>query len=764
MCVLTDDAGIKECDRRNYRKELKDSRYKDVVPFTNREVVEKIKETYRLLFVKDVLTKYIDDQTAATLNSLIYTSQLDVLTGIEGDGGFQERLFEKIRDSPPGSQERRDCMQLLKEILTLPKQCLRPEAQLFRDLKAKGLFDYLDLTISDPLLPTRLATAEIIEITLRSDPGLLRAFIESQQPGLLLAGLVDRLLWDEDVGLMLNMCDIVTALLDTSGLRDRGNQDNYLKFLYNNFLPLLSRGSDILPPLSAERCHYVNKDTVVLNVLEIYGYIVTNHGQKAVAFITGNSIIKKALGYTRPKEQPHLVLAAIRFVRTAIAAAAVTGRTLESHIIQVGTFERLMDLLRRNGTRYNLVNSAVLEVFDFITKAKMFNFISHVVKNCANEMKEITYVSTFESLRKCYQELSDDMRQRMIAQKRPLSRIDDDDDDWYFNDDDDGNESRAGSSNSSNSVSTNRNNENNYNNISSSSNSSSSNSVLSSDFGRSGSSSSSISNSSKGSVSLGYGSSEYGSGSSGVASLDLLHGTPPIAHGINPVGSSNSNSSSSSSGSGGGLLGYGGSVSPMLQGVGSQPVVSGVSASPQLVGISNLFSQRSPGIVPIGVAAATATVPVLPTVPTPSRSPMLGSNICGCPPQTMSPSGPAGVSSFVPGLTIPSPLIGAGIGAQMSPRPVISPSLTQLGAAGPLQPQIPPPPMAGMLGTSALQGVVVPQSISIFNQQQQQQAHLLHQQQQQQQQQQPSFNFDQLNLSALLQQQQQQPPHKQQRF
>ena len=773
-----------------------------------------------------VLAKYVDDQTAATLNSLIYTSQLDVLTMIESDRSFQSRLFHAIEESRPGTQERMECVQLLKEILCLPKLCLRPEAQFFRDLKAKGLFDHLHLTISDPLLTTRLATVEVIEMTLRSDPSLLRAFIMSQQPGLLLAELVDRLFWDEDVGLMMNMCDIVTALLDISGFRDMRDQKSYVDFLYKNFLPLLYRGPDIMPPLSASRKCYVNEDSVVLNVFEIYGYIVTNHGPCASEFLISNNILEKALRYTERRET-HLVLAAVRFLRTVIAA---NDPKLTAHITMTDKFAPLMKLFKKNYSRYNLINSAVLEVFDYITKMKMYQLVAYAVKSFGAQMKDVTYTSTFEKLNQCYQEYLEQLH-TTSPHKRRLSMsngtIDGDDyNEAYFDEDDDSTANTAANNNNNNNNNSGGIGDFSLNasapsgdfnlsggglNLNSERNDINPNLInanISNDFGvgglgslsnlaglggnaGAGAGSNGSGRGSSGSIgsgsisSLFENSGDYGNGGTGggiarsrsANSITIDLGTPPVIGGTAPYSNPGANPGLSPglSGISGNLLGYGGSnMSPMLQGIRTPSVISAASAatgaavpaapvpnpaapvSPaiggiggpgaagpagaggvaaQQLGLMGMAGQQSPGFLPVGISQV---------------SPRMGSNTPTFTPQIMSP-GLTGLS-LIGG---PSPSLGAAPSFQMSPRPVMSPSLMQLSGN-----QIPPPSIQGVLGSGNLQNQGIHQSFSVFGQQPGSSLHSPQQQGQQQQQQQQGFGYDQFKMNGILQQ----PPQKQPKY
>jgi protein phosphatase-4 regulatory subunit 3 len=60
-------------------------------------------------------------------------------------------------------------------------------------------------------------------------------------------------------------------------------------------------------------------------------------------------------------------------------------------------FEPILKLVIATMPRDNLLNSACLEFFDFIKREHIKNIISHLVENYRDEMKDITYVDTFQN-------------------------------------------------------------------------------------------------------------------------------------------------------------------------------------------------------------------------------------------------------------------------------------------------------------------------------------------------------------------------------
>ena len=63
-----------------------------------------------------------------------------------------------------------------------------------------------------------------------------------------------------------------------------------------------------------------------------------------------------------------------------------------------------MNVFFENGDRYNLLNSAVLELVDFIRKENIKALIDHIVEKFGNRFQDVTYVNTFEMLKQKWEQ------------------------------------------------------------------------------------------------------------------------------------------------------------------------------------------------------------------------------------------------------------------------------------------------------------------------------------------------------------------------
>ena len=79
-------------------------------------------------------------------------------------------------------------------------------------------------------------------------------------------------------------------------------------------------------------------------------------------FLLRNSLLSIALKTLSYKEN-HVALGGIRFFRIVLG---IGDDFYNRHIVQNKLFDPLVDALKRNGTKYNLLNSTLIEVFEYI--------------------------------------------------------------------------------------------------------------------------------------------------------------------------------------------------------------------------------------------------------------------------------------------------------------------------------------------------------------------------------------------------------------
>lgn len=90
----------------------------------------------------------------------------------------------------------------------------------------------------------------------------------------------------------------------------------------------------------------------------------------------------------------------------------INSLTFRRHIVKGNLFAPVVDAFIRNNGRYNLLESAILELFEFIKIEDIKSLCTYVVENFTKIFDEIEYVQTFKHLKARY-----DQHQEMLKER-----------------------------------------------------------------------------------------------------------------------------------------------------------------------------------------------------------------------------------------------------------------------------------------------------------------------------------------------------------
>jgi protein phosphatase 4 regulatory subunit 3 len=83
-----------------------------------------------------------------------------------------------------------------------------------------------------------------------------------------------------------------------------------------------------------------------------------------------------------------------------------------SYIVKGNLFAPVVEAFIRNNGRYNLLESAILELFEFIKLEDIKILCTYVVENFGKIFDEIQYVQTFKNLRNKYDQHQDRLKDK----------------------------------------------------------------------------------------------------------------------------------------------------------------------------------------------------------------------------------------------------------------------------------------------------------------------------------------------------------------
>lgn len=95
----------------------------------------------------------------------------------------------------------------------------------------------------------------------------------------------------------------------------------------------------------------------------------------------------------------NVYLAALKFFRNLVG---LQDEFYNQQMMQDHLFEPILNVVYETMPRDNLLNSACLELFEFIKRENIKKLVEHLVENYRDKIKDITYIDTFKVLVKRY--------------------------------------------------------------------------------------------------------------------------------------------------------------------------------------------------------------------------------------------------------------------------------------------------------------------------------------------------------------------------
>lgn len=219
LTIYTDDPEF-PTHKANHRQYLADeSRFKEVVPIKDPVIRKKIRCTWRLQYLKDVvLARILDDPTFSVLNSLIFFNQVEIVNHIQSNAAFLKELFSVFDPRNPDMKRKEDAVQFLHQCAVIAKN-LQPQgrANLYANFIGHGLFAVIAFAVKHPRPSVRTTGIDILVALLDHDPILMRGYMlkavnEKKTP--LTDTLIDLLHTESDLGVKNQLADAIKVLLD----------------------------------------------------------------------------------------------------------------------------------------------------------------------------------------------------------------------------------------------------------------------------------------------------------------------------------------------------------------------------------------------------------------------------------------------------------------------------------------------------------------------------------------------------------------------
>nr|KJB28723.1 hypothetical protein B456_005G066100 [Gossypium raimondii] len=374
----------------------------------------------------------------------------EVISLLKDDSTFIQELFTRLRSPTTSAESKKNLVYFLREFCSLSKSLqMVQQLQLFRDLINEGIFDIISDALQSQDKKLVLTGTDILILFLNQDPTLLRSHVVRQEGIPLLGLLVKGMITDFGEDMHCQFLEILRSLLDSFSLTG-AQRDTIIDIFYDKHLGqlidviILSCPSDEVGQStsnlasSAGRVESQNstKPEILLNICELLCFCVVHHPYRIKCNFLLNNVIDKILLLTRRREK-YLVVAAVRFVRTILSRR---DEHLVNHFVKKNLLKPVIDAFVANGNRYNVLNSAVLELFEYIRKENVKLLVRYIVDSFWNQLVKFEYLASVQSLKVKYEQCLENCGTKanvnvLDSRKRIDERALEKEEEDYFNED-----------------------------------------------------------------------------------------------------------------------------------------------------------------------------------------------------------------------------------------------------------------------------------------------------------------------------------------
>uniref|UniRef100_A0A8C5SYU6 Serine/threonine-protein phosphatase 4 regulatory subunit 3-like central domain-containing protein n=1 Tax=Laticauda laticaudata TaxID=8630 RepID=A0A8C5SYU6_LATLA len=380
----------------------KTAKFKEVIPITDSELRQKIHQTYRVQYIQDIILptpSVFEENFLSTLTSFIFFNKVEIVSMLQEDEKFLSEVFAQLTDEATDDDKRRELVNFFKEFCAF-SQTLQPQNRdtFFKTLAKLGILPALEIVMGMDDLQVRSAATDIFSYLVEFSPSMVREFVmqEAQQSDddiLLINVVIEQMICDTDpeLGGAVQLMGLLRTLIDPENMLATANKtekSEFLNFFYNHCMhvltaPLLANTSEdktdkgkiisCSPLLFLFRTmlaylsfvyfadNYQTAQLLAL-ILELLTFCVEHHTYHIKNYIMNKDLLRRVLVLMNSKHT-FLALCALRFLRRIIG---LKDEFYNRYITKGNLFEPVINALLDNGTRYNLLNSAVIELFEFI--------------------------------------------------------------------------------------------------------------------------------------------------------------------------------------------------------------------------------------------------------------------------------------------------------------------------------------------------------------------------------------------------------------
>ncbi|KAH9284376.1 Serine/threonine-protein phosphatase 4 regulatory subunit 3 [Echinococcus granulosus] len=413
--VILDVIGILEYNpggRTRHRDFLRNqANFREALPLHNSKLINKIHQTYRVQYIQDCCLpppSLVDEQSMSDLKSFISSNKMEILSALQEDREIMLRLFTCLKSPETSDSHRRELALFVKEFCNLSVQTDQKEAFL-ATLSAHGALSTVEVLLSNNDHDVKSAALVILQAFVENQPSIVREHVckegarQHRDENILINLMITQLLedFDPELGDAYQLGYMLRILVDPDNMTNasaRSEKSEFLSFFYKRCIGTLTKPLFDNTAHGAIGCDNYHSALVLSNVLDLLIFCIETHTHHMKNYCLHRDLVKRVLVLLRSTHK-FLVLSALRLLRKMIQ---LKEEFYNRYLIKNCLFKPVVELFTANGHRYNMIDSAIVELFEYIHMEDITSLINYAVNEHWDVLNKITYVNTFKRLKERY--------------------------------------------------------------------------------------------------------------------------------------------------------------------------------------------------------------------------------------------------------------------------------------------------------------------------------------------------------------------------
>ncbi|NXQ60976.1 P4R3A phosphatase, partial [Anthoscopus minutus] len=400
------------------------TKLKELLPIRDPGLQQKYHQIHWAQYIQAIILPKaagVGEGSLPSLTSFISCKKEEIFHALEKDQKFWSEVLAQLAAGATGAHQRWELVNFLKDFCAFSLMFHQKREAFLQTLAKLGLLPALEILLGMDDLQVASAATDILSYLVNFCPFLVQEFVmqEAQQKdhGTDLIRVLMKHMFCHPAaafGGAGEVMELLQTLLDPGNLLVTAEVSKILGFFnsfYTRCLPVLTapllanaaKGHFFLFFFSLKTLLFLVDDyqtaQLLALILELLTFCVTRHKEHMRGYILHWDLLRRVLLLINSKHT-FLALGALHFLRKIIS---LKDELYTHYIIQGNLLAPLVHALLQNGATSNLLHWAVLELFEFLRLEDCKSLVAHVIENFYPALESITYVQTFQGLKRKYE-------------------------------------------------------------------------------------------------------------------------------------------------------------------------------------------------------------------------------------------------------------------------------------------------------------------------------------------------------------------------